>query len=145
MSSLEKKVLANQLEFWLLHPFNSPKDIELPVIGKITELIQSFQEGGGDEVLGEIRILFEENKQKYNYVERKQIEKAMDKMASSVLSKIISDSILPAAKKVADVVSPKAKKVWDETLVPASDKTLRFLTKTFVKKRVKVVEENDGT
>lgn len=129
------------LEYWLFKSIPT----KLAYHQEITKLLVSLKETTlySEEYtncLEDIQIVYQKNRLLYEHIGRRQIEKAIQKMKSTVIDRVISTTLAPVVNKVADSVVPVVKKTWANQVLPATDKTLRFLTKHFVKKKT-VVEE----
>lgn len=148
MSQTDKLLQINGLEYWLVRPFNTVEDRERPYVKNTIEWVQSLQTASlyseeFNSTLQKIEEAFNENRMRYSHIERKQIQKAITAMKGTVLSRIISKRISPVANKAAETVVPVLRNTLNNTVLPATDKTLRFLTKVFVKKKPEVESESE--
>jgi hypothetical protein len=144
------KQLINSLEYWLLRPYTSLNDRDIPYVKQFMKSLQTLQTSTPhseeyDRTLSEIEEAYQENRTRYQYVDKRQIEKAIMAMKGSVISRIISKNIIPVTTKVVGTVKPVVTKTMNETVIPAANKTLCFLHKTFAKKKAEVVEVSPTT
>lgn len=146
MINPDTKVLVDRLEYWMFRPYQKSEE---KVQAEILEMFDVPMEGllNSDHLseeynnfLLDIEKMYEKNKFKYSHIERRQIEKVINQMKTPVLNNMIADKLIPAATKLVQSVKPTAKSVWDNTLLPATDKSLRFLTKVFVKTKTRISE-----
>lgn len=144
MSSTEmKNQKISSLEYWILKPFRSGAGEEQPYVKQVVSLLQSLQTFPTnteeyDQTLQKLESVYADNKMAYQHVDRAQIQKAIIKMKSTVVSRILATQLTPVATKITEAVVPVVKKTWNDTISPAANKTLRFLHKTFAKKRIEV-------
>ncbi len=144
--SVETQSLLNSLEYWILKPYHIVNDKDLPYVKQVVGLLQELQthtlhSDEYDKTLSDLEAAYQGSKMRYQYVERRQTEKAIKAMSGSVISRIISKNIIPVTTKVVETVKPTVTKTWNETLFPAANKALCFMHKTFVKKqRIEVTE-----
>ncbi len=142
--------LLNSLEYWLLKPYHRINDRDLPYVKEVLAHLQNLQtvtlySEEFDKTLSDIEAAYHVNKMRYQYVERRQIEKAIKAMSGSVLSRMISKNVVPVTTKVAQTVGPVVNKALNETVYPAANKALCFMHKTFAKKKIEVVEVNQDS
>lgn len=145
----ETKTLLNSLEYWLLRPYDGLNDRDIPYVKQIVGSLQTLQTSTlhseeYDRILSEIETAYQENRTRYQYVDKRQTEKAIKAMKGSVISRIISKNVIPVTTKVVDTVKPVVTKTMNETVIPAANKTLCFLHKTFANKKIEVTEVNQA-
>lgn len=143
--SAETKVLINGLEYWLLKPYHRVNDRNIPYVKEVLGLLQNLETSAPhseeyDKILSDIDTAYQGSKMRYQYVERRQTEKAIKAMYGTVISRIINKNVMPVTNKVMETVKPVVSKTMNETVIPAANKTLRFLHKTFAKKKIEAVE-----
>lgn len=147
--NVEMQTRLNSLEYWILKPFHIVNDRDVPYVKQVVGLLQELQtqtlhSDEYDRILSDLEAVYQGSKMQYQYVERRQTEKAIKTMGGSVISRIISKNIIPVTTKVVETVKPTVSKTLNETVLPAANKALVFMHKTFAKKkRIEVTEATE--